>query len=149
PGLQVMTHLWEPLRASYRPLLLYGITEVLALLCRTSLLAMGCSLSFLQTDRAGNMLVAVVGLDNEQLKQQKLKQEDQYAKEQPQPQPQPQPQQDIRKTGDTFPQSASAATVATPMGCSASRSNDGSNTDGSTEERGGGTAPVPVVLLHG
>ncbi|GLC42878.1 hypothetical protein PLESTM_001392800 [Pleodorina starrii] len=61
PGLQVMTHLWEPLRVMYRPVLWYGITEVLAVLCRMVLLALGFKLGTLTTQPTGPMMVAISG----------------------------------------------------------------------------------------
>ncbi|KAG2487353.1 hypothetical protein HYH03_014066 [Edaphochlamys debaryana] len=59
PGLAAMHHLWEPLKASYRPLILYGITELVALLTRALLLAAGCRT---WQDRASGMLVVASGL---------------------------------------------------------------------------------------
>ncbi|KXZ45736.1 hypothetical protein GPECTOR_51g722 [Gonium pectorale] len=61
PGLTSMTHLWEPLRVGYRPLMLYAGTEVLALLCRAALLAMGFRLG--SVPEAGGMLVAAAGME--------------------------------------------------------------------------------------
>lgn len=41
PGLRFMSHLWEPLRAEWRPLAFYAATELLALLARGAMAAMG------------------------------------------------------------------------------------------------------------
>ncbi|GIL74977.1 hypothetical protein Vretimale_2583 [Volvox reticuliferus] len=59
-GLRCMLHLWEPLRTIYRPLLFYFATEVLALLTKVVLLALGCTL---HTDPVTGLLVVTSGLD--------------------------------------------------------------------------------------
>ncbi|GIL48004.1 hypothetical protein Vafri_4723 [Volvox africanus] len=59
-GLRCMFHLWEPLRTIYRPLLFYVGTEVLALLTKVMLLALGCNL---HTDPVTGLMVVTAGLD--------------------------------------------------------------------------------------
>ncbi|GLC45146.1 hypothetical protein PLESTM_001693400 [Pleodorina starrii] len=67
-GLRCMYHLWEPLRTIYRPLLFYVFTELLALLTKALLLALGCGL---HTDPITGLMVATYGLD-EQLRSHKV-----------------------------------------------------------------------------
>ncbi len=57
--------------------MLYGGTEVLALLCRALLLSMGCRLGALETERAGSMMVAVAGIEDWQQQQQQQQKEKQ------------------------------------------------------------------------
>jgi hypothetical protein len=40
-GLRLMSHLWEPLKAQHRPLLLYVLTELLAVAQHVTLAALG------------------------------------------------------------------------------------------------------------
>jgi hypothetical protein len=41
PGLRFMSHLWEPLKAHHRPLLLYVVTELLAVVQHAVLAMLG------------------------------------------------------------------------------------------------------------
>lgn len=124
----------------HRPLFVYGVMEVVALLCRTLLvLGMGGKSSCVYSDKTGSMMGVTVGVEEWQQRQRRQKR-------------QAQPREQFQRRADDVGYGSACVQLREATTAVSCDDHDSSVASGASEDRGSrgdSEISVPVLFLHG